>query len=99
MSKDVLYTREGRVGKIILNRPQLGNSLDLNTIRSLIDSFKQSDANGDVCVIYTAKGKDFTYGADLKYGYRLLTEPGGLEEAVEFQAAFHVLTLAMRNHS
>ena len=98
MSKDILYTREGQVGKITLNRPQLGNSLDLNTIRSLIDAFKQSDANGDVCVIYTAKGKDFTYGADLKYGHRLLTEPGGLEEAVEFQAAFQDLTRAMRIH-
>ena len=94
----VLYEKEGAVGKVILNKPQHGNTLDLNTLHSLIGAFKQSDQNEDLCVLYTAVGKNFTFGADLKYGYELQTKSGGLEESVRYMASFQDLTRVMRKH-
>lgn len=52
-----------------------------------------------MCVIYTANGKHFTVGADLKYGFELLTDNSRMAEAIEFLEAFQNLTRAMISHS
>ena len=99
MSEDVvLYERKGDIGKITLNKPDQRNTLDLATNNKLIEAFKQSAENKDVCVIYAANGKHFTVGADLKYGYNLLTNPDKLPEAIEFLESWQVLTRAMYAH-
>jgi len=51
----VIYDREGLVGKIIINRPQKKNALDLETLRGLIEAFKQSAENDDLCVCNRAR--------------------------------------------
>jgi len=94
----VLYEKEGYIGKIILNKPEKRNALDLHTLKELIKVFKTSAENGDICVIYTANGKDFTVGADLKYGFDLLTNENRMAEAVEFLESFQDLTRAMISH-
>ncbi|MFX0040746.1 MAG: enoyl-CoA hydratase/isomerase family protein [Promethearchaeota archaeon] len=94
----VIYEKEGDIGKIILNRPEKRNAIDLETLKKLIDTFKKSAENNDVCIIYTAKGKDFTVGADLKYGFDLLTDKSRTDEAVEFLEAFQNLTRSMISH-
>jgi len=94
----VLYEKEGYIGKIILNKPEKRNALDLHTLKELIKVFKTSAENGDICVIYTANGKDFTVGADLKYGFDLLTNENRMVEAVEFLESFQDLTRAMISH-
>ncbi len=94
----VLYEKEGNIGKIILNRPNKRNAIDLETLKKLIDAFNKSAENNDVCVIYTANGKDFTVGADLKYGYALLTDNSRMDEAVEFLDSFQNLTRSMISH-
>lgn len=94
----VLYEKEGNIGKIILNRPNKRNAIDLETLKKLIDAFNKSAENNDVCVIYTANGKDFTVGADLKYGYTLLTDKSRMDEAVEFLGSFQNLTRSMISH-
>ena len=58
MDELVLYEKEGAVGKVVLNKPQHGNTLDLNTLESLIGAFRQSDENEDLCVLYTAEGNE-----------------------------------------
>ncbi|MEE9377689.1 MAG: enoyl-CoA hydratase/isomerase family protein [Candidatus Lokiarchaeia archaeon] len=98
MEDIVLYEKEGYIGKIILNKPEKRNALDLHTIKELINSFNKSAENGDICVIYTANGKDFTVGADLKYGFDLLTNENRMAEAVEFLESFQDLTRAMMSH-
>ncbi|MCK4239150.1 MAG: enoyl-CoA hydratase/isomerase family protein, partial [Candidatus Lokiarchaeota archaeon] len=95
MEDIILYEKEGDIGKITINKPEQRNSLDLNTINKIIEAFNKSAKNGDVCVIYAAEGKHFTVGADLKYGYELLTNPDRLAEAMEFLQSWQVLTRAM----
>jgi len=84
MEDIVLYEKQGDIGKITLNKPKQRNTIDIQVLKKLIEYFKQSAENGDVCVIYAANGKHFTVGADLKYGYDLLTNKEKLAEAVEF---------------
>ncbi|MFX1268767.1 MAG: enoyl-CoA hydratase/isomerase family protein [Promethearchaeota archaeon] len=99
MEDIVLYEKEGDIGRITLNKPDQRNAIDLNVLKNLIESFKLSAKNEDVCVIYAANGKHFTVGADLKYGYELLTTKNRLGEAVEFLESWQILTRAMMAHS
>jgi len=94
----VLYEKDGDIGKITLNKPDQRNTIDLNVLKKLIEYFKLSAKNEDVCVIYAANGKHFTVGADLKYGYELLTNKARLDEAVEFLESWQILTRAMLIH-
>jgi len=94
----ILYEKQGDIGKITLNKPEQRNTLDLVTLKELINAFKKSAENNDVCVIYAANGTHFTVGADLKYGYDLLTSRERLAEAIEFLESFQNLTRAMIAH-
>jgi len=98
MEDIVLYEKEGDIGKIILNKPEKRNAIDLETLKELIKTFNKSAENNDICVIYSANGKDFTVGADLKYGYDLLTDDKREAEAIEFLESFQNLTRSMINH-
>ncbi|MHA1726392.1 MAG: enoyl-CoA hydratase/isomerase family protein [Promethearchaeota archaeon] len=98
MGEEVLYNKERNIGIITLNKPEQRNTLDLYTLNQLIDAFKKSGENKDVCVIYQAEGKHFTVGADLKYAYKIMTDPSRLEEGVLFQNTFQTLTRAMMSH-
>ncbi|UCD02454.1 MAG: enoyl-CoA hydratase/isomerase family protein [Promethearchaeota archaeon] len=98
MQDIVLYEKEGDIGKITLNKPEQRNTLDLETLKRLIEVFKTSADNGDICVIYSANGKHFTVGADLKYGFELLTDNSRMAEAIEFLESFQNLTRAMMSH-
>jgi enoyl-CoA hydratase len=94
----VLYEKEGDIGKVTLNRPNKRNAIDLTTLKKLINAFNKSAENNDICVIYTANGKDFTVGADLKYGFALLTDENRMSEAIEFLKSFQDLTRSMISH-
>ncbi|MFX1379997.1 MAG: enoyl-CoA hydratase/isomerase family protein, partial [Promethearchaeota archaeon] len=98
MEDIVTYEKEGDIGKITLNNPEKRNAIDLETLKKLIDAFNKSAENNDICVIYKANGKDFTVGADLKYGYNLLTDKTRMSEAVEFLESFQNLTRSMMIH-
>jgi len=98
MSQNVIYRKEGAVGRIVLNRPEKKNALDLDTLKELIASFAKSQDNRDLCAIYAAEGKDFTVGADLKYGYRLMTDPSLKNESKEYMNSFQELTRVMLAH-
>jgi len=98
MEEIVLYEKEGEIGKITLNKPDERNTIDLPVLKKLIEFFELSAENGDVCVIYSAYGKHFTVGADLKYGYDLLTSKERLDEAVEFLESWQILTRKMLAH-
>jgi enoyl-CoA hydratase len=95
---NVIYKKEGQIGKVILNRPQERNALDLETLKQLMDAFKQSIINGDLVVLFMAEGKDFSVGADLKYAYSLLNKPEAFGESVEYLKTFQELTRVMRKH-
>ncbi|TXT61458.1 MAG: putative 3-hydroxypropionyl-coenzyme A dehydratase [Promethearchaeota archaeon] len=98
MNELVKYEKNGDIGEITLNKGENKNTLDLETLRAIISRFKESKANDDICVIYSAEGKHFTVGADLKYGYNLLTNPAKMDEAINFLESFQDLTRAMIDH-
>ncbi|MFX0070071.1 MAG: enoyl-CoA hydratase/isomerase family protein [Candidatus Hermodarchaeota archaeon] len=98
MGNDVLYEQEGKIGKITLNRPDKNNSLELTTVKSLIEFFQISAQNEDICVILAANGKNFTVGDDLKYSYDLINDINKLPEAVEFIGSYQTLTRSMLAH-
>ena len=94
----MLYEKNGNIGKITLNRPEQRNAITLDLLKKLIEYFELSAENEDICVIYSANGKHFTVGADLKYGYDLLTNESRLAEAVEFLESWQILTRKMLAH-
>ncbi|MFX0011369.1 MAG: enoyl-CoA hydratase/isomerase family protein [Candidatus Hermodarchaeota archaeon] len=98
MEEIVLYEKVGNIGKITLNKPEERNTVTLDLLKKLIEYFEQSAENKDICVIYSANGKHFTVGADLKYGYDLLTSENRLAEAIEFLESWQILTRKMLAH-
>ena len=98
MNDIIIYEKEGDIGKVILNKPESNNALDFITLQKLIEAFEISRENGDICVIYSAEGKHFTVGADLKYGFSLVSNEEKLQEAIEFLESFQDLTRVMLEH-
>lgn len=63
----VLVQQEGAVARVILNRPQARNAVNLDMCNALKDAFQRLDAASDVRVILlSANGPVFCAGADLK---------------------------------
>ncbi|MBT1449726.1 enoyl-CoA hydratase/isomerase family protein [Glaciecola sp. XM2] len=62
------------VARVTLNRPDVHNAFDENTIAQLIEIFDSVDQNDDVRVmILQAKGKSFSAGADLNWMQKMAT--------------------------
>jgi len=98
MGENVIYEKDGPIGRITLNRPEKRNALNPDMLKELIDCFALSKGNEDLCVIYGAAGKDFTVGADLKYGYQIMTDPDRADEAAEYLGNFQELCRVMLDH-
>ena len=64
----LLYERVGKVGKVILNRPQVRNALNAELVENFGDAIRQADADPEtnVIVLCAAGDKAFTAGFDLK---------------------------------
>ncbi|UII21011.1 enoyl-CoA hydratase/isomerase family protein [Fulvivirga ligni] len=64
----IKYEKSGRVGNIILNRPEKRNALSYDVVTELKKAFKMADEDAEVKVIVLgAEGKAFCAGADLAY--------------------------------
>ncbi|MBU2515809.1 enoyl-CoA hydratase/isomerase family protein [bacterium] len=98
MSEAIRYEKEGAIGRIMLNNPQMANPFSRDVLNDLINAFKLSRENKDGCVIYGAEGRNFTFGADLKYGYELMSNPEKRSEAAEYLWAWQELTSVMLEH-
>ena len=98
MSNSVLYEKDGSIGRITLNRPEKRNALDPDMLQDLIDCFSLSKKNEDLCVIYGANGKEFTVGADLKFGYQMMTDPDLADKAKQYFGNFQELCRVMLDH-
>nr|MDO8132970.1 enoyl-CoA hydratase/isomerase family protein [Candidatus Njordarchaeum guaymaensis] len=97
-SSPVVYEKDGPIGRITLSRPEKRNPLDLETLKSIISTFKKSGDNGDLAVIFTSSGKDFSVGVNLKYVLSILGEKRNLTEAMGLVRAFQDVTRAIRDH-
>jgi enoyl-CoA hydratase len=98
MNNKVLYEKDGYIGRITLNNSEESNPITKEVLMDLTDAFKLSHENQDMCVIYSAKGENFTFGADLKYGYELISNKDKQSDAAEYLWSWQELTIAMMDH-
>jgi len=66
MSDVVLLERIGAVGKITLNRPDVGNAIDIRLARALMEMVVSCEQDEGVrCVVITGSGRLFCAGGDV----------------------------------
>ena len=64
----VLYEKDGRIGRITLNRPKVMNAIDGNMAGDLAEAVAKADADRDVHVmVLSGNGEAFCSGYDLEY--------------------------------
>ncbi|HMN43673.1 MAG TPA: enoyl-CoA hydratase-related protein [Povalibacter sp.] len=62
----LLFEREGAVATLRLNRPDVGNALDIPLARSLMEAAIQCDEDDAIrCVVLTGNGRMFCAGGDV----------------------------------
>ena len=81
-SDQVLIEVEDGIGKLIMNRPKLLNSISIDSLELMISAFKNLLENPTVRVlVLTGNGRAFCAGAD--QGEMVVRKPGEWEEIVE----------------
>jgi 2-(1,2-epoxy-1,2-dihydrophenyl)acetyl-CoA isomerase len=65
-AEPVLLEREGAIARIVLNRPESGNAIDLQMAQGLVRAALQCDADLSIrCVVLTGAGRLFCVGGDI----------------------------------
>ena len=73
----VLYERDGRIGRVTLNRPDVMNAIDDRMPQTLADAVRQANADEGVHVIVlSGAGEAFCAGYDLTYYAQTAEGPG-----------------------
>jgi enoyl-CoA hydratase len=68
MTDKVLYEKDGRIGRITLNRPDVMNAIDDDLPVQLAAAVTEADADPDVHVmVLSGNGPAFCAGYDLAY--------------------------------
>jgi enoyl-CoA hydratase len=84
----VLYTREGHIGNIILNRPEKRNSFTIQVWNALAEAVDQAEQDKEARVILVkGAGKSFCAGLDLSEEnelFQLLRQPVDAENKIRF---------------
>jgi len=66
-TQTIIVERRGRVGIVLLNRPQALNALNATLRNELLGAVEAFDADADVgCILLTGSEKAFAAGADIK---------------------------------
>ena len=66
--KSIIYEKQGSIGRLILNRPEAGNTLNLDLAKELFDVLNAANADKNLkALILTGKGKLFCGGGDLNF--------------------------------
>jgi len=66
MADSILLERDGGVARIILNRPDMGNALDMPMAQALLQTVIACDEDPSVrCVLLTGAGRMFCAGGDV----------------------------------
>ena len=73
--KTILYKKEGQVGNIIFNRPEIHNAFNSLVIDEMIQLFDEIEKDSNLRVIViTGAGKSFCAGADLNWMRSVVTQ-------------------------
>ena len=92
----VIYTVEGPVALVTLNRPEKRNALNDSLIAGLKDSLREADADDSVrVVVVTGAGADFCSGADLA-ALQKISESSVTENLEDAAALMELFALVRR---
>lgn len=73
--KTIKYIKDGKVGNVIFNRPEIHNAFNSLVIDEMIQLFDQLEDDSDLRVIViTGAGKSFCAGADLNWMRSVVTQ-------------------------
>ena len=62
----LLFERDGAIARIVLNRPDAGNAVDLELGRAFLDAAIECDEDDRIrCVVLAANGRMFCVGGDI----------------------------------
>jgi methylglutaconyl-CoA hydratase len=62
------YDKDGRIGRVTFNRPEVHNAFNATLIHEMADLFTQIEKDNDIrVVVLTGEGKSFCSGADLNW--------------------------------
>jgi enoyl-CoA hydratase/carnithine racemase len=91
----VIATREGRIGRILLNRPQALNALDIGMIRAMTAALKEWRDQPAVhaVVVEAAGGRGFCAGGDIRAirAHALAGERGAIEAFFSEEYALNLM--------
>ncbi|MDB5242247.1 MAG: enoyl-CoA hydratase [Spirosoma sp.] len=100
MTENLLYTIDGGICRITLNRPQVYNALSAGLIHDITSAITAAGADDAVrVVIITGTGdRAFCSGADLKEGFASAAKTGnGLNLGDSLRSGYHPMIRAIRN--
>lgn len=101
--QNIEVNKKGRLGYVIINRPELRNSLSKETLKDIVDALDKLRENETIgCVIFTGKGeKSFAAGADINQLRQKTAldvfKPGGMQEVYDLIEMYDKPTIAMVN--
>ncbi len=95
-SRQVLYSVEGSIALVTLNRPEKRNALNEEVISELKNALRKADANENLrAVLLTGAGSDFCSGADLA-ALRKISESSIIENLEDAESLMELFTLIRR---
>ncbi|MCM3588023.1 enoyl-CoA hydratase-related protein [Mesobacillus maritimus] len=101
--ENIEVTQNGKLAYVVINRPQLRNALNTETLQEIVNALDLLNRDNSVgCVVFTGKGeKSFAAGADiaqLKEKTALdVFKPNGMQEVYDKIEMFEKPTIAMVN--
>ena len=76
----IIYQKTEHVARIVLNRPDTANALDLNLAHDLLLALEDVESDKEIrVVIITGAGKAFCSGGDVKYLLNIVSKQSNIE--------------------
>lgn len=93
----VLVRKENGVGWITLNRPEVLNAVDIDTLMKLQSILKQMDSDSSIrCLVITGSGRAFCAGADLQ-SLKGRVESSNISLAEDLREGFNPIASKIRS--
>lgn len=81
--KKIIFEKRGRLATLFINRPDVYNALDLDTVKEMEEAERLVEDDRDIKVLLVrGKGKSFCTGADLKYFLSIQRDPAAVERFI-----------------
>jgi enoyl-CoA hydratase len=101
--QNIEINKKGLLAYVIINRPELRNALNIETLQDIVDALNELREDDTVgCIIFTGKGdKSFAAGADINQLRQKTAldvfKPGGMQEVYDQIEMYDKPTIAMVN--